>query len=277
MDHVRGSSLASPAVVEALRPFVLSWWSGRTVEDMPADVRAVHRDAGFRGEHLNLGLVALDSRGRVLRSYVPRVSPPAFGFDPEAQARDFRWQLEDMLFGLAVPAVKPGRPETLTLPDVSCEGRMGGARVYLGFSANRLNHYRTATVEAVKLAHAVRQELRYPESSRTLPLELLKPVLEQIYPPAVMDGHGGFRSISGTLRLIPEPAGAARRSAIVEGTLRFALDNAARTEYEGRLELAVEYGPEGPDPLSFRGVCECVVPKGPEWIRMTALLESRPE
>ena len=43
MDHVRGSSLVWPATLDALRPFVLTWWSGRTVSDMPADVRAVHQ------------------------------------------------------------------------------------------------------------------------------------------------------------------------------------------------------------------------------------------
>lgn len=76
MDHVRGSSLAWPASLETLRPFIVTWWSGRTLDDMPPDISAVYTSAGFRESVLNLGLVALNSRGEVLSASVPWVQPP---------------------------------------------------------------------------------------------------------------------------------------------------------------------------------------------------------
>src|SRR5687768_13579612 len=103
MDHVRGSSLVWPATLDTLRPFILTWWSGRTVKDMPADVRAVYHDADFGGQHINIALVLLDERGRVLRASVPRVRPGEFRFDPEAQGKDFKRQLDELVRGLPLP------------------------------------------------------------------------------------------------------------------------------------------------------------------------------
>jgi hypothetical protein len=276
MDHVRGSSLASPAALETLRPFVLTWWSGRTVEDMPPDVRAAHAAGGFGARHLNLGLVVLDSTGKVVRSYLPRVQPPGFGFDPEAQGRDFKWQLDDMLAGVQLPTVKAKTAPRLTLPDVTGPGRPAGARIYLTFAANRLNHYRTPTVEAVALTGEAREALRYPEAAREVPVTALRAWLEQMYPPAIMDGRGGFRSITGNLRLQPAEAVGEKRYAVLQGRVTFVLDNTAASTYTGELAVAVEYG-TGAEALSFRGVLEADVPKGPERIRMTAAIESRPE
>src|SRR5262245_40218612 len=100
MDHVRGSSLVWPETLEALRPFILTWWSGRTVADMPKDVRAVNDAADFGTKHINIALVVLDSKGQFLRSSVPEVKPGANRFDPESQGRDFKRQLDDLLAGL---------------------------------------------------------------------------------------------------------------------------------------------------------------------------------
>jgi len=278
MDHVRGSSLASPAVLATLRPFVLTWWSGRTVADMPPDVRAVHRAGGFAGRNVNIGLAVLNAQGEVLRSYLPRVGPSAFGFDPEAQGRDFKWQLDDMLADVKLPAFKaPAGPPRLTLPDVAGSRPLAGVRIFLTFAANRLNHYRTPTVEAVPTPDALREALRYPAAARTLPASRLRPCLEQMYPPAIMDGHGGFESIEGTLRFAPAEAMAGSRHALLTGQVRFTLDNAQRSAYTGELAVAVQYAAEGEEAQSLRGVLEARVPKGPEWIRMTAALESRPQ
>ena len=138
MDHVRGSSLVWPATLETLRPFVLTWWSGRTVDDMPKDVRAVFDAANFRQPHINLALVVLDEKGQYLRSSVPNVRPPSFRFDPEAQGRDFKDQLDELLVGLTLPKVeRPAKPK-LTLPEICDDGQPSGVRIYLTAEANRL-------------------------------------------------------------------------------------------------------------------------------------------
>jgi hypothetical protein len=277
MDHVRGSSLAWPASLETLRPFILTWWSGRTVNDMPKEIRAIYDAAGFRQPHLNFALVVLDDQGKVLRSSVPRVRPPEFRFDPAAQGRDFKTQLDDLLAGLQLPKVERPAKQRLTLPDVCGDGQPAGVRIYLRFAANRLNHYRTPIVEAVPFTDAQRKTLRYPERAGTIAAAELRPWLEQIYPAAIMDGKGGFRKIEGTLRFTPAGGDDTQRYAIVEGDVEFALDNESRTTYQGRLALVLKYRVGESNVHSLRGVCESVVPKGPEKIPMTAAIESRPE
>jgi hypothetical protein len=277
MDHVRGSSLAWPESLETLRPFVMTWWSGRTIKDMPDDIRAVFDDANFRQPHINLALVVLDSKGKVLRSVVPYIRPPEFRFDPEAQGRDFKSQLDELLTGLKLPKVeKPAKPK-LTLPDICGEGQPNGVRIFLTFAANRLNHYRTPIVETVPMTEALRKALSYPKEAGTISATDLRPWLEQVYPAAIMDGKGGFRKIDGKLRFSPAGSDATYRYAVVEGEVEFVLDNEGRSTYTGRLAIALKYRREGDVLHSLRGVCESTIPKGPEKIRMTAAIESRPE
>src|SRR5581483_12061126 len=157
MDHVRGSSLVWPATLDTLRPFVLTWWSGRTVDDMPADIRAVYDDANLGTQHINLALVVLDDRGRVLRAAVPRVRPAEHHFDPELQGKDFKRQLDELTRGLPLPKLtEPAKPK-LTLPDLCTPGKPNGVRIYLTAGPNHLNHYRTPIVEAVPLPNSIRE------------------------------------------------------------------------------------------------------------------------
>jgi hypothetical protein len=280
---VRGSSLAWPASLDALRPFIVTYWSGRTVADMPDDVYAVVDAAGFRQKHLNLALFALDADGKVLRSSNPQVRPSATRFDPESMGRDFRRQLDDMLDGLPLPKVASADPPKLTLPDVTGDGRPAGVRVFLTFAKNRLNHYRTPTVEAVKWTAAMRDALRYPDERRGVSADGLRPLLEQLYPPAIMDGHGGCRRIDADLTLTPAGSDGATRYAVLKGTVAIELDNANRTRYEGPLALVVTYAADNAAARALRGVGTWDVPKHnpqgqvAETIRMTAAIESRPD
>jgi len=277
MDHVRGSSLVWPATLDALRPFILTWWSGRTVNDMPGDVRAVYDDADFGGRHINIALVILDDRGRVLRASVPSVRPGESRFDPESQGRDFKRQLDELLKGLALPRVEAPAEPKLTLPGLCTEGRPKGVRIYLTADRNRLNHYRTPIVEAVPITDSVRAALHYPDAETGLAARDLEPWLEQVYPAAIMDGRGGFRSIEGALRLKPAGQDAGHRYAVLEGQIDFHLDNASRTRYRGDLAFVLTYLLKDRAVATLRGVIDCTVPKGPEWIRLVAAVESLPE
>lgn len=277
MDHVRGSSLAWPGTIDTLRPFIVTWWSGRTVEDMPADIRAVHDSAGFAGRHINMALVVLDENGKHLRSSIPQVSPPSFRFDPEAQGRGFKRQLEELTKGMALPKVEPPEKPVLTLPTVCGAGKPNGVRIYLTAEENRMNHYRTPIIEAVPLTQSVREVLKYSNWDRALTAADLKPWLEQIYPAAIMDGKGGFNRIDGALTFKLMGKNETQRFATITGTVDFELDNASRTTYRGELEIALRYSLNDPGVASIRGVLSFTVPKGPEKIKLVAALESLPE
>lgn len=279
---MRGSSLAYPAVLETLRPFIITYASAREVENFPADVRQLCADAGFR-KHINIGLLVLDANGKLLRQLSPFIQPPAFNFDPEAQGKDFKKQIDRMLEGVPIPKLKEPIKPKLALPDVPGDDALTGARIYLTFGANRLNHYRTPTVEAVPTTKEMRQSLQYPKEATVLKMDALRPWLEQIYPPAIMDGKGGFASIDAALTLRPAGQKGDARYALVEGEVDFALDNLTRITYRGKLTATVEYANDSPEPRCVRGVCECIFPKtNPqgqvvERIRMTASIESRPK
>lgn len=265
-----------------LRPFIVTYWSGRQTDDMPDEVYAVIDAAGMRHQHINLGLFALDENGKLLRSLNPNVRPPAHRFDPELQGRDFKRQLDEMLDGLKLPHVVAKHPIKLTLPDVSGNESLAGVRIYLTFGKNRLNHYRTPTVEAVTLTAKMREALRYPEHSRSVSADQLRPMLEQFYPPAIMDGHGGCREIKAEMTLSPAGFDGNKKCALLKGTVEIELDNTNATRYSGPLSIAMIYDESGVL-KSLRGVGTWEFPKYTpegrvaEWIQMTAAIESRPE
>lgn len=244
---------------------------------MPDDVKSIIDAAGFRQQHLNLALFAIDSDGKLLRSLIPYVRPPAFRFDPEAQGRDFHRQLETMLNGLSLP--KPTATSRLTLPDIAGNEPVSGLRIYLTFGANRLNHYRTPTVEAIPVSNEIRAALSYPRERRSIEADNLRALLAQLYPPAIMDGHGGCRRIDAKLVLAPAGENKGERFAILKGDVSIELDNQGRTRYDGPLALVIAYGKDN-SPRSIQGVGSWRVPKSNpqgqvvETITMTAAIES---
>jgi hypothetical protein len=266
-----------------LRPFIVTYWSGRTLDDMPDDVWEVYQSAGFRQRHVNVALLALDSNGKLLRSLQPLIRPGELRGDPTAQGRDFERQLDDMLNGLKLPRVARSATPKLTLPDVCVGDAPTGVRIFLKFSTNRLNHYRTPTVEAVAMTDALRTSLRHPAEPRSLAAADLRPWLEQIYPPAIMDGQGGMRRLDGKLTLRSAGSDAGFRYAVLDGDVTFELDNRARTSYLGQLAVILKYAADSDDLVTVRGVCDCTFKKPDaagrpvESIRMTAAIESRPE
>lgn len=277
MDHVRGSSLAWPQSLDKLRPFIVTWWSGRTIDDMPEDVREVHSQSGLGQRHINMALVVLDENANVLRSMVPRVQPPAFGFSPAAMGRDFSLQLDKLLAGVSVPQRTRSSEQRLTLPEVCGGGQPSGVRIYLTFAQNRLNHYRTPIVEAVGMSEGLKRALVLPANSKTMTVDALRPWLEQMYPAAFMEGMGGLNSLTGDLKISPAGSDEEFRYALINGLVDYELDDRARSRYRGTLTVAVKYRVEDSSLHSVRGVFETSIPKGPELIKMTAAIESTPE
>jgi hypothetical protein len=244
---------------------------------MPADIKAVYDAAKFPKMPINIALVVLDEHGKHLRASRPTVKPGANRFDPSSMGKDFKRQLDEMLLDLDIPKAPAAAKQKLTLPEVCGKGKPCGVRIYLTAEDNRLHHYRTPIVEAVPVTEAIAKALRYPTTSRTLAATDLKPWLEQIYPAAIMDGKGGFRSIDGSLTLKAAGSSTTHRYAIVEGELQFELDNTGRTSYRGDLALVIKYPLASNEMESLRGVCDFTAPKGPEKIRIQAAIESTPE
>ena len=249
---MRGSSLVHPAVVELLRPYIVVTWNGRDADAMPKDVREVFEAGGFRQRNANIALFALDSRGKVVAARTPNVRPSAFAFDPEKMGQDFKKQLEDMLTAIAVPRNVPIK-KTLTLPIVSGTDPLAGARIYLAFGRNNINHFRTPVVEAVATTEKLRAALRYPAQPKSISADDLKPWLEQLYAPAVMDGMGGFKEITGAFAMRPAGDDVKHRYAILSGEASFTLDNRTRTSYKARLTVAVRYDLEREEAIWLRG------------------------
>ncbi len=280
---MRGSSLSSPAVLETLRPFIVVVWNGRSNEDMPADVREVYYAAGSPPNHQNIRLFVLDSAGKVIRGFAPFPAndPTSLGFDQKRMGQYLKGQIDQSTVGLKLPQVAVKK--TLTLPDIQGTTEPAGVRLFVSFEDNRMHHFRVPVVETVVLLEAERKALRLPAEARTIPAATLRRWLEQYYPPAVMDGMGGFEKITGTLQLQPAGADAQSRYAILRGDVQFVLDNESATGYQAKLEMVLRYDRTSPELQTVRGIMEADFPRQDrfgrtvETVRMTAAIESRPK
>ena len=280
---MRGSSLSSPVVLEALRPFIVVVWNGRSNEDMPADVREVYYAAGPSRDHANIRLCVLNSEGKVMRGFTPFPdnNPGSLDFDQRRMGQYLKDQIDQSTVGMKLPKVAVKK--TLTLPDITGTTQPAGVRLFVSFEDNRMHHYRVPVVETVAIQEAERKALRLPTETRTIQAADLRRWLEQYYPPAVMDGMGGFEKISGTLQFEPAGADAQSRYANLRGDVQFVLDNESATGYRAKLELVLRYDKTSPELQSVRGIMEGSFPRQDRYgrtvesVRMTAAIESRPK
>ena len=100
-----------------------------------------------------------------------------------------------------------------------------------------------------------------------------------------MDGMGVVEILSDSLTF--RPAGSRKqgdfRYAILEGKVRFVMDNRARTTYTGQLQLALRYRVDSVEFESFRGTLDGLYiksdghRKGGLQIPMVAAIESTPK
>ena len=86
----------------------------------------------------------------------------------------FKNPIDQFLAGVPLPRAKNSVSPKLALPDVTGTAPLAGVRIYLTFGANKLNHYRTPTVEAVPTTKALRDSLRYPMQPTSLKAEALQ-------------------------------------------------------------------------------------------------------
>ncbi|WP_394794003.1 hypothetical protein [Armatimonas sp.] len=259
-------------MLELLKPFIVTSWNGRRLSDMPPDIKKVFEQGRLRGDNVNIAFFVLSPEGAVLRAGIPFVQPGYFRMDSAAMGADMVRQLKDFFQGLDMPPA-PKIPREPTLPDLATPG----FRIFLTFGRNNINHYLTPVIETLPLTPELAAALARPKATKTLDAAALKPLLSVLYPPAIMDGMGGFRTITGRFTLEPLPGEAA---ALLTGTPTFVLDDRNATRYTGQLELALRYPPG--KPLTARGTFTAPFPRFrpdgeiTETVTLTAAFETRP-
>lgn len=260
---MRGSSLAHPSVIEILRPFIVVAVTARSEEAMPAEVRELSRSRA-RERRSNIHCYVLGPDGALAGSF-----PPFAGripdFDPDQMGRTMREGIERAARGLTLPKIEDDRK--LHLPDIR-----SGVRILLSLKGP-VPQYRAAVVECVPCGDAERRVLAPAESARAFDAGELRAWLEQLMPPAVMEGMGGVKEISGKLTL--EPSG------LFGGEVRLVLDDPNGSACRGRLDGLVTWS-DG-KLATLRAAFEGTFGK-PDRMRrgtmdfaMKAVIESRPE
>ncbi|WP_309709020.1 hypothetical protein [Armatimonas sp.] len=259
-------------MLELLKPFIVTSWNGRRLSEMPAGVKKVFEKGRLGGDNVNIAFFVLSSEGEVLRAGIPFVQPGYFRMDSAAMGADMVRQLKDFFKDLDIPSA-PKAPREPVLPDITTSG----FRVFLTFGSNKINHYRTPVIETIVFTPELAALFARPKATKMLDAAALKPLLSVLYPPAVMDGMGGFRKLTGSFTLEPLPGEAA---AVLTGAPTLILDDRNATTYTGPLELALRYPPG--KPLTARGTFTALFPRFrpdgeiAETVSLTAAFETRP-
>lgn len=176
---------------------------------------------------------------------------------------------------LNLPTESVNRPATSALPVPN----RPGIRIYLTLGSNRLQHFKVPTVEAIAFAPEELSALAWSKESRKIDAQQLKRWLDQMYPPAVMDGHGGVETVSGTLQYQQAGATSTHRYATVIGPVSLTLDNRTKISYQGNLELVLRYPLDSDQIESVWGNMTTTIPrhnpqgKVAEKVSMTVAIE----
>ncbi len=269
---MRGGALAHAGVVEALRPFIVASWSGRDEDDMPKNILALHR-ASASERRSNIHCYVLDAVGKRVHSFEAWTEPKpgqrrAPVLDHDGMGRHVKAEIERACASLDLPKAPESK---LHLPDIA-----SGVRVILTLKSDRERlQFAAPVVATVPWSDALKKALA--KSARVVEAGELRAWFDQLVPPGVMDGMGGTKRVSGTLRL--EHAGDDR--AVVRGRVKIELDNRGATVCDGEFEAVVGY--KGDEPATVRAVFEGVYPKADLKGRpnleyaMKAVFESRPD
>lgn len=158
-----------------------------------------------------------------------------------------------------------------------------GVRIYVILGENRMNHFLVPIIEAVAINEKEQQILRYTGQTHKVEAQALKRWLAQMYPTAVMDGHGGMNQITGTLTYTSAGENELHRYAVLRGNVRFELDNKTRISYQGPFDLVLRYTKTSEELESVWGTMTTKVPRADmkgktvEMVAMTVALEPIPK
>jgi hypothetical protein len=261
--HVRGGPLSHPKAVNALAPFIVSFWAQKNEEDPPPDVKALYQASG-RGFASNVRYFVLDADGRMVHCFsgFPGRRPHPMGLSLDEQAAYLIDELARA--NVALPKVSP----SMKLPDVA-----DGVRLFVRLPDQR-GTYATPVVEVVA-DQGEWKALAKPSSRREIDAGRLARWLKLCYPPGVNEQLHPYDAVEGKLALRPLDA----RTAILSGSVRLSTRDRADHPFEGTFEAVVTYAG---DSVSLRGVLDGVYPRFDtprgRWMdwKLVAAIESRP-
>lgn len=283
---MRGGPLASPDVLAALRPFLVTTWSGRPGDPDDPEVAGIWRSSEFstiRGRKTNVYLFVLDSHGRRVHEFggFPDRSINPEGYGPQDMVRYYRAELARATARLDLPETG-SRPSALHLPDVSGVDQPAGVRVFVRTSRPEGRGGLPLVAEAVAMKAGEWEILAYPRQRRTIDAATVSPWLRQVYPPGFNEHLHPWRTVEGSLTLEPAGSRGGKRQAILRGPVRLATDERIPVSMDGTLEAVLEYEGSDAGVHSVRALFTGEYPRQDEfrgWVtfRVEATIESRPE
>jgi hypothetical protein len=274
---VRGGPLSDPAVIKALRPFVVTAWHGAGEPEMPDDVKEVFRASEVAKDprRANVFMLVLDHRGRLGHDFH---GLPASRGVSEGRS-DYTKEIPKALAKLKLPAEGlTGRKEDVVLPDL----KGAGAGVPAGVRLFVRSETRKPVVEVVAMAAEDWKALAFPEKAKEIDAAALRSWLVQLYPPAIRtaDEKKPFTRITGSLKLEPAGADEKVRYALLRGEVKLAKGDEKESAFEGTLQVVLTYGLDAPEVKSVRAVVEgeyLYRIRGTQRLPIVAAIESRPE
>ncbi len=263
--QVRGSSLSHPKVIEALCPFIVSFWGQADNEPTPADVKPLYEASGPRSGS-NVRCFVLDSDGRLLHWFngFPDNAQNSMRYSQDEYAAYFAGEIAHGAAKLKLDR----REAVLQLPDVK-----NGVRLFIRLPDHR-GSYGSPVVEVVENEDEW-TTLAYPKTAREIDAQKLSRWLRLCYPPGVNAQLEPFKVVKGTLTL--KPAG--EKKAVLSGKIRLAMSEQAARPFEGTFDAVLTYDAGA---VTLRGVVAGWYPRFDKplnrWLdwKLTAAIESRP-
>lgn len=269
--HVRGSSLSHPEVVEALRPFIVTFWGQSNNERLPDDVLPLHQASGGASHFAtgsNVRCFVLDADGRLLHwfnGFPNHTGNPTGRSSDEFAAYYIR---EINRSGAGRTARRAEMP--LKLPEVG-----NGVRLFIRFTGQR-DAYASPVVEAVESLDEWKT-LSPPTSAREIDAAKLSRWLRLCYPAGVNEQLEPYTGVHGKLTLTP----AGPNQAVLAGKVRMDLPDRKSPPFDGTFRAVLTYGTGGA--VRLRGVVEGGYPRF-DWNQvawadwpLTVAIESRPD
>jgi hypothetical protein len=280
-------SLAAPAVVDLLEPFLLtSAHSGKAdLGDLEPAVRAVFTSSGLSKDpkRFNVFMFVLDHQGRVVHEFHGLPG----GRKATSGRSDHRAEITKGRDKLKLPKAKPPRAEgpPKGLPDLAAPGpgAPAGVRLFIRQDDPKNAVFsKLPVVEVVSMKADDWQPLELSPKGKDIKAEVLKNWLVRLYPAGIRtaDEKKPFQRFTGTLKLEPAGANGRFRHALLRGKVLLEKGGDTESAFEGQVELVLTYRPDEARAQSVRGVVEGTYlyrTRGTSRVNLRAAIESRPE
>lgn len=281
-------SLASPVVVELLRPFVIiAAHAGKDdLLDLEPDVREVFTGSALSSDpkRLNVFMFVLDPQGRVVHEFH---GLPGSGRSAAAGRSDHQAELRKAREKLKLPQIGAQEPGGLLkgLPDLTVQdaGVPAGVRLFIRQDEPGNSVFsKLPVVEVVPMRDPDWKPLEFPSKDTEIEAAILKDWLVWLYPAGIRaaDEQKRFQEFSGKLKLQPAGSDDTHRFALLCGKIHLAKQDDTESAFDGELEAVLSYRRNVPQVQSVRGVVEGTYlyrTRGTSRESLRVAIESRPE